>query len=78
MQEKGPSHTDKYLHIYATKDMKKWEEIKKFKHDGWPKGLFRFGTITFARGEMKDSSFYIFFEGVKGYDGKSALCRIVD
>lgn len=77
-QEKGPSHKDKYLHLYATDDMNKWEELKIFNHDGWPKGYFRFGTICFSRGMMKDNSFYMFFEGVKGLDGKSALCRIVD
>jgi hypothetical protein len=78
IQEIGPSHKDKFLHLYATEDMKKWQELKSFKHDGWPKRYFRFGTICFARGEMKDDSFYIFCEGVKGLDGKAALCRIVD
>lgn len=78
IQEVGPSHKDKLLHMYASKDMKKWKELKNFKHDGWPKRYFRFGTICFARGNFEDNSFYVFCEGVKGLDGKAALCRVTD
>lgn len=78
IQEIGPSHTDKLLHLYATKDMKSWQELKSFKHDGWPKRYFRFGTICFARGNLQGNSFYMFCEGVRGLDGKVALCRIVN
>ncbi len=78
IQEIGPSHIDRLLHLYATKDMESWQELIKFKHDGWPKRYFRFGTICFARGNFEADSFYMFCEGVKGLDGKSVLCRIVD
>lgn len=66
-QEIGPSHIDNKLHLYLSKDMKSWSEITTFEHDGWPKGYFRFGTITFSRG----TSIVLFFEGVNKYDGKT-------
>jgi len=75
-QETGPSHKDKNLHVYASGDMEKWEEVASFEHDGWPKKLFRFGTITIARGESTDYCFYLFCEGVRGLDGKTILCRV--
>lgn len=78
VQETGPSHKDKRLHIYASKDMDKWEEVASFEHDRWPKKLFRFGTITVARGESSDNCFYLFCEGVRGFDGKSMLCNVIE
>lgn len=71
-QEIGPSHVDKKMHLYMSKDMKHWKEIAVFEHDGWPKGYFRFGTITFAHGKNKILS----FESVKGLDGKSMEIKL--
>lgn len=67
VQEIGPSHKDKEVHVYKSHDLKQWTEIVTWKHDGWPKRYFRFGTITVCRGEKKMLS----CEGVKGLDGKS-------
>jgi len=74
-QEIGPSHKDKLIHLYAIVKGK-LVDICQYEHDGWPKGYFRFGSICFARGVMFDNSFYISFEGAKGLDGKSALCKL--
>ena len=70
-QEIGPSHKDKKLHLYKTKDLEHWDEVAVFSHDGWPKGYFRFGTITFTKGSIP----MIFCEGVRGYDGKTVKLR---
>ncbi len=75
VQEIGVSHTDNKLHIYASCNMSHWEEVADFQYDGWPKGYFRYGTMTFARGNSCES-IYVSCEGVKKYDGKSLLCRL--
>ncbi len=75
-QEIGPSHIDRKLHLYASSDMEAWTEIASFKHDGWPKRYFRFGTICISKGNMCTAGFYMSCEGVKGLDGKSVFCRI--
>lgn len=74
VQEKGPSHKDKKLHLYKSKDLTKWTEIASFNHDGWPKGFFRFGIMTAVRG--KDPMFSC--EAVKGLDGKTIEVGIYD
>ena len=66
-QEIGPSHKDKLLHLYDSTDHTNWREIATFRHDGWPKGYFRFGTMTFAHGDQV----MISCEAVKGLDGKT-------
>ena len=70
-QEIGPSHVDKKLHLYLTRDLEKWSEIATFDHDGWPKGYFRFGTMTFSRGHK----IVLCFEGVSKYDGKAITIK---
>ncbi len=75
-QENGPSHQDKYLHFFVSKDLEQWEDIAQFKSDRMPKGLFKFGVITFADGEQDSNGFYIFYEAVKQFDGKSCLCQL--
>ena len=49
VQEIGPSHFDKNLHLYKSSDFKNWCDIKTFKYDGWPKGYFRYGVLTATR-----------------------------
>ena len=77
-QEKGPSHKDEYLHFMVSKDLEQWEDIAQFKSDKLPKGFFKFGVITFADGKQTSKDFFMFFEAVKGYDGKSCLCQLED
>lgn len=71
-QEIGPSHIDNKLHLYFTRDLDQWSEIAIFEHDGWPKGYFRFGTITFSKG----IKILLCLEGVRKYDGKTIAIRI--
>ena len=66
-QEIGPSHKDKLLHLYKSKDLEHWEEIEVFQHDGWPKRYFRFGVMVAVRGSTPMFS----CEGVKNLDGKT-------
>ncbi|OCZ49435.1 hypothetical protein [Dehalobacter sp. TeCB1] len=77
-QEVGPSHQDECLHFMVSKDLEQWEDIAQFKSDHMPKGLFKFGVIGFADGKQNRDNFYLFFEAVKGYDGKSCLCQLED
>lgn len=70
-QEVGSSHKDKKLHLYKSEDIKNWTEIGTFKHDGWPKGFFRYGVMTAVRGRTPAFS----CEGVKHYDGKTILIK---
>lgn len=75
-QEIGPGVLDEYVHLVASKDLETWETLQKFHHDGLPKRYFKFGVIGFADGEQSDQHFYMFFEAVKGYDGKSVTASI--
>lgn len=75
-QEKGPSHKDKCLHIMVSCDLEKWEDIATFQSDLMPKDLFHYGVITFAEGIQTSQGFYMFFEAVKGFDGKACLCKL--
>ena len=75
-QETGDGVLDSYIHLYISTDLNKWESIRKFKHDGLPKRYFKFGVIGFAEGKQSEDAFYVFFEAIKGFDGKSAICKL--
>lgn len=75
-QEPGDGVLDDKVHLYVTKDLKHWEEIALFEHDGLPKMYFKFGVIGFADGQQSSQNFYMFLEAIKGYDGKSILCAL--
>lgn len=77
VQEVGPSHTDEYVHLYYTKNRKDWIEVAHFEHDGFKKGIMKFGVCCFSEGNQTSDSFYIHFEAIKNFDGKVALCKIV-
>jgi hypothetical protein len=76
VQEVGPSHVDTKVHIYATRNMKKWVDIAQFEHDGFKKGIMKFGVPAFADGEQESTLFYIHFEAVSGFDGKVVQCSL--
>jgi hypothetical protein len=78
VQETGPSHQDKRLHFMASDDLEHWEEAGRFEHDGLPKGLMKNGVAAFSDGAQTSGGFYMFFEAVKGLDGKSCLCRLTN
>ncbi len=77
-QEIGAGVKDRYAHLMVSRDLQSWQDLHLFEHDGWPKGYFKFGVIGFADGPQTSNSFYIFAEAVKGLDGKTALCEIVE
>ena len=75
-QESGDGVLDDKVHLYFSSDLEEWKTIQKFDHDGLPKGWFKFGVIGFADGEQSSEAFYMFFEAVKGYDGKAIKCSL--
>lgn len=75
-QELGEGVLDDKVHVYATKDLKQWQEIALFEHDGLSKKYFKFGVIGFASGKQSSRNFYMFLEAIKGYDGRSIQCEL--
>jgi len=75
-QEIGDGVLDDKVHLYHTTDLKKWDTLKTFDHDGLPKRYFKFGVIGFADGLQSNNEFYMFFEAVKKLDGKSLKCSL--
>lgn len=73
-QEIGVGVLDNKVHLYCSKDLENWKSIATFDHDGYPKRYFKFGVIGFADGLQSSSSFYMFFEAIKNYDGLSLEC----
>ncbi len=76
-QEIGPGVLDRYVHLMVSRDLKTWDEVHRFEHDGLPKRYFKFGVLGFAEGEQDSRSFMIFGEAIKGLDGKVAICELV-
>ena len=77
-QEIGPSHKDDKLHIMYTSDLRSWINVAQFEHDGLKKRYFKFGVIGFSDGRQNKDGFFMHAEAVKGYDGKSLFCCLVD
>ncbi|MBR9920821.1 MAG: hypothetical protein GYB31_08275 [Bacteroidetes bacterium] len=73
-QEIGAGVLDNKVHLYYSEDLKEWKTLATFNHDGFPKRYFKFGVIGFADGRQSGNSFYMFFEAIKGFDGKSIEC----
>jgi hypothetical protein len=76
-QEIGPGVLDDKVHLYVSNDLKEWKTLKTFSHDKLPKRYFKFGVIGFADGKQTSDEFYMFFEAVKGFDGKSLKCSLL-
>ena len=75
-QEIGAGVKDNYAHLMASEDLETWQDVWRIEHDHFPKRYFKFGVIGFADGEQSRDGFYLFFEALKGLDGKTVLCRI--
>jgi hypothetical protein len=75
-QEIGKGVLDDKIHLYYSTDLREWKTIETFDHDGLPKRYFKSGVIGFADGRQTKDDFYIFFEAVKGFDGKSIKCSL--
>ncbi len=70
--EPSKVNTDKYAHLWVTKDGLHWEERYKAKKDCWP-SIFQFGTFEFPQYYGMDKLERLYFSGraLKGLDGKS-------
>ena len=75
-QEIGPGVLDGYIHLYHSTDYWNWKTIHTFQHDGLPMRYFKFGVVGFADGEQSADEFYLFFEAVRGWDGRSVKCSL--
>ncbi len=66
-------NTDKYAHLWVTKDGLLWEEKFKAKKDWLPATLFQFGTFEFPQyyGIEKLERLYFSGRALKGLDGKT-------
>ena len=74
--EVGPGVRDHFAHVLVSSDLEHWEDVHQFEHDGLPNRYFKDGVVAFADGEQTRGGFYLFFEAIKGLDGKAALCRL--
>lgn len=74
--EPSTVNTDKYAHLWVSKDGLHWKERYKAKKDSLP-AIFQFGTFEFPHycGDIKDK---LYFSGraVKGLDGKSTFIEL--
>lgn len=70
--EPSKVNTDKYAHLWVTKDGLHWEERYKAKKDWWP-SIFQFGTFEFPQyyGIEKLERLYFSGRALKGLDGKT-------
>lgn len=71
--EPSDVNTDKWAHLWVTKDGLHWEERYKAKKDWLPATLFQFGTFEFPQYYGIDKLERLYFSGraLKGLDGKS-------
>lgn len=75
-QEIGPGVHDRDAHLLVSQDLEHWDDLTRFPHDGLPKRYFKFGVVGFADGLQTSTAFYLFFEALRGLDGKTAHCHI--
>lgn len=71
--EPSKVNTDKYAHLWVTKDGLHWKERYKAKKDWLPATLFQFGTFEFPQyyGIEKLERLYFSGRALKGFDGKT-------
>lgn len=74
--ETGPGVDDESAHLFFSRDLETWTEVRSFAHDRLPKGYFKFGVIGFADGQQSVDGFYLFGEALSGLDGKALRCRL--
>ena len=77
--EPSKVNTDKYAHLWVTKDGIHWEERYKAKKDWLPATLFQFGTFEFPQyyGIEKLDRLYFSGRALKGLDGKTTYIDLV-
>lgn len=76
--EPSKVNTDKYAHLWVTKDGIHWEERYKAKKDWLPATLFQFGTFEFPQyyGIEKLERLYFSGRALKGLDGKTTYITL--
>lgn len=76
--EPSKVNTDRYAHLWVTKDGIHWEERYKAKKDWLPATLFQFGTFEFPQyyGIEKLERLYFSGRALKGLDGKTMWIEI--
>ena len=74
--EVGPGVLDAAAHVLVSHDLEHWSEAAAFAWDGWPKGYFKFGVVGFADGRQSSRDFYLFFEALRGLDGRAWRCLL--
>ena len=77
--EPSKVNTDKYAHLWVTKDGIHWEERYKAKKDWLPATLFQFGTFEFPQyyGIEKLDRLYFSGRALKGLGGKTTYIDLV-
>jgi hypothetical protein len=76
--EPGPSVKGNSATLYYSEDLEDWKEIKSFEHDGMSLKYFKYGIIGFSSGLQSINEFYIYCEALKGMDGKSYKCSLIE
>ncbi|MBL4597197.1 MAG: hypothetical protein JKX99_11540 [Robiginitomaculum sp.] len=76
-REIGPGVKTDYVHIFLSQNLADWHEISRYRKDHYPMKFFKYGVLSFADGDQSSKSFAIHGEGLKGFDGRSAIARIV-
>ena len=76
--EPSKVNTDKYAHLWVTKDGLHWDERYKAKKDWLPATLFQFGTFEFPQyyGIEKLERLYFSGRALKGLDGKTTYIEL--
>lgn len=74
--EQGPAVRGDCAHVLASVDLERWEEVGRFRHDGWPRPLFKNGVVGFADGGQTSAGFYVFGEALRSLEGRGALCAL--
>lgn len=75
--EPSKVNTDRYAHLWVTKDGLHWEERYKAEKDCWP-SIFQFGTFEFPQyyGIEKLERLYFSGRALKGLDGKTTYIEL--
>lgn len=73
--EPSEVNTDRFAHIWVTKDGKNWKEVYKAEKDCWP-AIFQFGTFEFPQNAYNDGKLWFSGRALKGLDGKSTYVEL--
>jgi hypothetical protein len=76
--EQGAGVQTEYATILFSSDGFRWRALRRFRKDPWrPRGIFKFGVISFATGCAAKDELWISGEALWHLDGRSAVCRLI-